>query len=238
VETVTVESLEAFTGFVERSFNGGSEVLFRGQPRDMPLVPSLARERLASGNLLDAERAMLDEFRRHSIAHLRVLPPTLWDWVALAQHHGLPTRLLDWTLNPLTSLWFAVRRPPHGNTNGVVWVLCPAADDYARDDEKDAFPTDRHRVYAPVHVSDRIIAQGAWSTIHHASSEPPHFEPFEESEEFGQKLIKVVIPPGRFAHFRTYLNRYGVNSASIFPGLDGICEYVRWKHFLVPDEKA
>jgi hypothetical protein len=238
VETVTVESLEAFTGFVERSFVREGDVLFRGQPRDMPLVPSLARERLTSGSLLDAEVAMLDEFRRHSIAHLRVLPPTQWDWVALAQHHGLPTRLLDWTLNPLTSLWFAVRRPPHEETTGVVWVLRPAAGDYAGDDEKNAFPTDRHRVFAPVHVSDRIVAQGAWSTIHCGNPDPPHFEPLEESGEFGEKLIKVVIPPARFAHFRTFLNRYGVNSASIFPGLDGICEYVRWKWFLTKDEGA
>jgi hypothetical protein len=186
--------------------------------------------------VLDAERAMLEEFQRHSLPYLRVPPSTLWDWIALAQHHGLPTRLLDWSLNPLTSLWFAVRHPPRTKVNGVVWVLQPLPEDFARDDERQAVPAEHHRVFAPIHVSERIPAQGAWSTIHRSAPQPPHFEPLEDSPDFADKLTKVVIPVDRFAHFRSYLNRYGVNSGSIFPGLDGISEFIRWKYFYAADE--
>jgi hypothetical protein len=236
MKVVRIDTLEAFTGYIEKTFTDQGEVLFRGQPQDLPLVPSIARGRLTYGTLLDAETAMLDEFKRHSAPFLALPPATLWDWTALAQHHGLPTRLLDWSQNPLMSLWFVVRRPARSGQDGVIWVLQPDDDDFARDSHKNDFSSRRHLVFAPTHVSPRIAAQVAWFTVHKSRAKAPEFQPLEESREFAGKLTKITIPADRFAHFRFNLDRCGFNAASVFPGLDGLCAHIRWKRFYVEDE--
>jgi hypothetical protein len=236
MQVVRIETLKDFTGYVEDTFTNQDEVLFRGQPEDLPLVPSIARGRLTYGTALEAEMEMLDEFKRHSAPFLAVPPTTLWDWMALAQHHGLPTRLLDWSQNPLMSLWFVVRRPSRSGQTGVIWVLHPGEEDFATAPQKDSLASDRHLVFAPTHLSQRIAAQVAWFTVHKSRDEASEFEPLEHSAEFAGKLTKIVIPAERFAHFRFNLDRCGFNAASVFPGLDGLCAHIRWKRFYAEDE--
>jgi hypothetical protein len=228
-------TLEKFTGFIEKTCTDQSTYLFRGQPRDLPLLPSIARERHTEDDLLVAERLMLDEFQRLSASLISTTPRTTWDWLALAQHHGLPTRLLDWSPNPLTCLWFAVRRPPEKG-DGVIWLLQPEAGDLAKEKHKGTLAIKRYMVFAPVHLSQRITAQVSWFTVHKSNPKRPWFEPLEDSPKFWEKLTKIIIPARRFAHFRFYLDRYGVNSGSVIPGLDGLCAYIASQHFYLSDE--
>jgi hypothetical protein len=235
METETVRTLAEFTNLIEQTCVDQSEVLFRGRPCEWSLLPSLARERLTD-DVLAVEKSMLDEFQRHSLPYLRVTPATTWDWLALGQHHGLPTRLLDWSQNPLTSLWFAVSRPAHEGENGIVWVFRPGGEDFPSEAEKDSLECKRHMVFAPKHLSERITAQVAYFTVHKCWTGGPAFEPLEESEELGAKLTKVTIPADRFAHLRFNLDRCGVNHASVFPGLDGLCSHIKWKRCFLQDE--
>ncbi len=235
MNSTTIQTLAEFTSLIEETFIDQAIVLFRGQPRDLPLLPAIARERLTD-EVLAIEKTMLEEFQRYSLPYIQIKPTTTWEWLALAQHHGLPTRLLDWSQNPLTSLWFSVHRSAYEEENGVLWIFRPEDEDFASDLDKNTLTCKRNMVFAPKHLTERITAQAAWFTIHKSRPIHPEFEPLEQSIEFSNKLTKVIIPPDRFAHLRFHLDRYGVNYSSVFPGLDGLCAYIKWKRCFLADE--
>jgi hypothetical protein len=238
MENITVQTLGEFTTQIENNFDKDNDVLFRGhEDSRWQLIPSIARGR-RTRDPTDSEIFMLERFQRQSLPFLKVdlNTLTLWDWMAIAQHHGLPTRLLDWSLNPFAALWFVVKKhPKEGVTNGAVWILQPEDEDVATDEEMNSIECERYRVFRPKHITERITAQVAYFTVH-KKLEETDFEPLEKSQQLKNRLVKIEIPANRFAHFRFHLNRFGVNSASVFPGLDGLCEYLRWTTFFLEDE--
>jgi hypothetical protein len=233
-----IQTLAQYVGVVESTRRGQDPILFRGQPRDLPLLPKLARLDLTDDDILSAEREMVEDFRRESLPYLELPPRTAWDWLAVAQHHGMPTRLMDWSLNPLAALWFAVANPPTpGQGPGVVWIFRPALEHFPGPDcDRDKLECERTRVFIPSHFARRITAQVGWFTIHQGHQGDPHFPPLEGIDGFVGCLTKSVVPPDRFAHLRFHLDGLGINHAAIYPGLDGICSHIQWKNVYYSDE--
>jgi hypothetical protein len=238
----TIEDITDFTSFVEDKCDA-EHVLFRGQRTDEPLMPRIGRLSF-SVSLLEAEQEMFQEFKRQAVPFLQHPPRTSWDWLAVAQHHGMSTRLLDWTLNPLAALWFAVNRPPEKNNDGellaaVVWVFFAKRSDFVTPSLRSSpFEIARTRVFQPRHVSERIVAQSGSFTVHKYMKSEGRFIPFERNRSYASRLAKLVIPPDSFYSLRYHLDRFNINASSMFPGIDGMCSHIEWQHSLLEDEIA
>lgn len=217
------------------SDGNNSELLFRGQRQDKKLLPKLARLKL-NGDIKAVEALMLDEFKRSSLPLIEFEPKDNWDWLALAQHHGLPTRLLDWTYNALVALWFAVESAPKNNEMGVVWILKTETSNF-RDTKKDTNPLNNEvtKIFRSRVMSKRISAQSGVFTVHRISN-TGKVVLFESNATFRSQLIKINIPAKSFASIRKSLKMMGVNHSTIFPDIDGLCKHLERRFSKLDDE--
>jgi hypothetical protein len=173
---------------------------------------------------LTVEQRMFETFKEHAILYVLSRPTNEWEWLALAQHHRLPTRLLDWTTNPLAALWFAITSKAPRRGASVVWVFRPDDNDMANLDEHSPFDETRTKVFRPAHVSPRIRAQSGYFTVHKRTRD--RFIAFEKNTMYKDRLTKLAINPEVFTDLTRTLNRFGINSATLFPDLDGVCAQI------------
>ncbi|MDO7845347.1 FRG domain-containing protein [Hymenobacter sp. M29] len=99
-----------------------SPFVYRGsRSRHYLLNTSLQR---LGGEYQNLEHHLLRNFRKYARdTPMPVVGASTWDWLALAQHHGLPTRLLDWTYSPYVALHFATDDLDAYHEDGIVWAL-------------------------------------------------------------------------------------------------------------------
>jgi len=145
------------------------------------------------------------------------LPTNDLEWLALGQHHGLPTRLLDWTNSPLVATFFATQ-DPSADQDAAVYAC-----EVRRGEDKQflrPFDIDNIKKYYPPHVSPRISAQQALFIAH-----PDPTKPMEEYTH----VSRIVIPKNKRSEFQAQLNFYGINSQTMFPDLDGISSHLAWR---------
>ncbi|MFQ2048174.1 FRG domain-containing protein [Aeromonas veronii] len=233
-----IEKVEAIKSESEHN-NNMAELLFRGQRQDHSLLPKLARLNL-NGDIENVEKLMLDEFRRACLPLVEYQPENNWDLLALAQHHGLPTRLLDWTYSALVALWFAVQKEPHKEEYGVVWVLNADHTDF-RDTKEfdDPLSNKITKIFRSRVVSRRISAQAGAFTVHKINNDKNknnQIVKFETHAQFKGKLTKLIIPAENFAPIRKSLMMMGVNHSTVFPDIDGLCQHLERRFSKLNDE--
>lgn len=207
-------------------------MLFRGQSDDDPLLPRIARKN-PFRDTTDVEKKMISDLARRSNEFVQANMKNEWDWLALGQHYGLSTRLLDWTTNPLIALWFACCEEKPTGDYSVVWIyLVP--DDAILDisEEKTPFSIGKTKVFQPNLVGKRLSTQLGWFTSHKYSinTKPNRFVGLEKNGDQKNNLFKIVIPKALRKKFVGILDTCGVNSSTIFPELDGLCQHINWIH--------
>ena len=167
----------------------------------------------------DKEKIVFKQFKEQAIPHLGFEPRNDWEWLALAQHHGLPTRLLDWTQNPLVALYFAVEESTKSNSAVYVYTDTHDAVDISKHSNPLTLSNDQPvRRYVPAHLTNRIIAQSGVFTVHH-----------DVTSSFTSKNVyKMIIPNKIRNELKEQLYRYGIHRGTIYPGLDGLSAHIRW----------
>jgi hypothetical protein len=232
-----------------------STLVFRGLARsEYSHVSSLAR---LEGDYAALERHLVRNFRKY--AHREVPGPTMWDWLALGQHHGLPTRLLDWTFSPLVALHFATASWPDDEAlllavdcggahrllpgplravierEGAVLFTTEMLAEVAPDLEAfDRLAPDEPFLacFEPPSLDERIVNQSA---VLSAVSDPRcHMEEWLDAHPDLWRAWR--IPPGVKAEVRERLDQANVTERVLLPGLDGLAAWLR--RYYSPDAGA
>lgn len=212
------------------SFFSGHDWLFRGAANaDFQLIPNVGRRESrkrdkTTGEPIayrpEDERAVLAMFKQQARFYLSSTPANDFEWLAIAQHFGLPTRLLDWTDSLLVATWFAVQegQKDHGG-DSAIWVV-RGVPTLGEEDITHADPFAlKHAVsYRPPHISSRISSQGSILVI------CP--EPTRALALPNQK--KIIIKRRVEATLEKRLNTCGVNRRNIFADLSGLAQHLAW----------
>ena len=209
--------------------NQDEYLIYRGQSVDKPLFPKLGRPEYEKEDRGLFERKLIAEFRRLSYPYTPDKNINDWEILAIAQHHGLPTRLLDWTSNPLTALWFALSDNPKEDSNRIVWCYSFSQTDIVDINSGSPFDQERTLVYQPKHIASRIVSQNGWFTSHFYLKDNNMYTALDIKKGNDKKLAKVILILSSEDVKNTMLKEldtYGVNAYSVFPELSGLCQYI------------
>jgi FRG domain len=239
-------------GFGRYDHRVHSTLVFRGLARSSYRhVSSLAR---LSGEFASLERHLIRNFRKY--AHREAPGPTMWDWLSLAQHHGLPTRLLDWTFSPLVALHFATASWPDddavllavdcegahallpealrgalGREGALVFtteMLAAQATDLEEFDEHGRDEDPYVLFFEPPSLDERIVNQFALFSM--MSSPSARLDDWLEDQ--GPELVRRIIIPAELKwEVRDKLDQANITERVLFPGLDGLGRWLR-RHYM------
>jgi len=237
----------------EGSWNAGlqrfrSPYAFRGLPSaDLSLTSSLIRL-AGTADVGRVELALLRNFRKYAHSEGE-RARTVWDWLALGQHRGLPTRLLDWTYSPLVALHFATANLGDMNVDGSVWMmnfvdanrLLPARlKRILRHEGSDTATVDMLNVFRSLREFDRAARKPFVVFL-----EPPSLDPRIVNQLALFSLMsspaatldvwlagrpevarRVIVPAALKWEVRDKLDQANINERVLFPGLDGLSRWL------------
>lgn len=227
-----------------------SPYIYRGLSNfDYPLETSLIRLR---GSYRTLEFHLLRNFKKYS-HQPDVINNTDWDWLALAQHHGLPTRLLDWTYSPYVALHFATAELDKYDRDGIIWALkYEALIGYLPEE----LSCELHRVGSNSFTSTML--NNVYKTLNELSDEKAEFTVAFESPSLDNRIVnqfaiftfmshadslldkwledkpelyfRIRIPAEMKWEIRDKLDQVNINERVLFPGFDGLSKWLK-RHY-------
>lgn len=234
---------------------------YRGESSLYQLQPKLVRDEVMD-KLVDTHKVenpfslqyeLLRRFKRLSSHHhignvhrpLLGSKPTNDEWLCIAQHHGLPTLLVDWTINPLVALYFAVKDNNKEGKPGIVWLCRLKERDIRRGQtvlleeqselrllpdksDQEEKPEDLNPgplLVVPWAYDPRIAIQSG--RFIYAGYQDPKIELDKITDEKPWEEIKrIYIPDENKKHIKDTLNQCRINESTLLPDLDGTARHL------------
>lgn len=225
-----------------------SRCAYRGlSDASYPLATTLIR---LGGDFVGLEKHLLRNFRKY--AHRSMVErDSLWHWLSLAKHHGLPARLMDWTYSPYVALHFATTNIERFDTDGVVWsvnyveahrLLPEALRARLEREGANVFTVemlalavatleefaalasgDMVMFFEPPSIDDRIVNQFAFFSVMSNSATVLD----EWLRQHPQLWRRIVIPAALKWEIRDKLDQANITERVLFPGLDGLSQWLQ-----------
>ena len=193
--------------------------LYRGvRNSEYNLTPKIGRPGAVKGGWSEfVERQVLFRFKLSAYSYVDDLNAEGHDteWLQVGQHYGLPTRLLDWSFNPLVAAYFAVEGDSEGTDAAIYkYTNVPSVNTYM----PDIFKIKEVAFLMPYSRTSRIAAQSGVFTVHN--------EPCNSYDDGAIK--KLLIPNELRDQIKKKLSHFGINHSTLFPDLGGIAAHLTW----------